>query len=57
MTQEQRDQLKHLMKIKKEKECLHSRPVGHYSLDTRMPHEKRIEIGERILIEKILNKT
>jgi len=56
VTQEQRDQLKYLMKIKKEKECKYQRPVGQYSLETKMPHEKKIEIGELILKEKILKK-
>ena len=56
MTIDRRAQLKKLMEIKENKQDDKKRRLVHFSLDVKMPHERRVEIGERILKEKFLIK-
>lgn len=57
MTKTKREQLKTIIKNREEKINVQSRPLESYSVNTKMPHERRVEIGERIIKEKIMKRT
>ena len=49
-----KEQLEKLLKIKELKTDKIPKPISTFAINVKLPREKKVEIGERILKEKIL---
>jgi hypothetical protein len=56
LTEQRKACLGKLDAISKERGEVKLRPLEYFSVNGKMPHEKDIEIGERIIKKKYLNK-
>ncbi len=50
-----KEQLQKLLEIKKSKANTTPRPISMFSINSNMPHDRKVEIGRRVLKEKILD--